>query len=90
MIDHEQEERWARELNEARRRLAQRVREAAMTSSPTRRRALYERWRAELGDDAARESAKFAEACIAGRRKVYEIERMVIDEKPQDRTLSLF
>lgn len=90
MTDYEQEERWARELNESRRRLAARVREAVMTTSPTRRRALYQRWRDELGDDAARESAKFAEACIAGRRKVYELERMVVDEKPQERSLSLF
>jgi hypothetical protein len=77
MFSLEQEEKWARELRECRLRLIKRVREASSLTSPTRRTALYQQWRAELGDNGARESAKFAEAVIAGRRSLYELERMV-------------
>jgi len=73
----EQEAQWALELRECRLRLIQRVRAATAFTSPTRRTALYQEWRKEIGDDAARESAKFSEAVIAGRRHLYELERMV-------------
>lgn len=77
MIDLDQEELWAAQLREHRLRLIARVREASSLTSPTRRRALYQQWREELGDDTARESAKFSEAVIAGRRNLYDLERMV-------------
>lgn len=77
MIDMEQEARWASELHDARLRFIERVRAATRLASPTRRRALYEEWRKEFGDDVARESAKFSEAVIGGRRKLSELERMV-------------
>ena len=77
MIDMEQEARWAKELHEARLRFIERVRAATKLVSPTRRRALYQEWRQEFGDDIARESAKFSEAVIGGRRKLSELERMV-------------
>lgn len=73
----EQEQRWAQELRESRLRLIARVREASSMSSPTRRMALYQQWRTQIGDNAARESAKFTEAVIGGRRQLYELERMV-------------
>lgn len=73
----EQEAKWATELREARIRMIDRVRKASSMSSPTRRMALYQEWRKELGDVAAREQAKFTEAIIGGRRKLYELERMV-------------
>lgn len=73
----EQEEKWAQELRECRLRLIARVREAVALTSPTRRLALYQKWRVEHGDNIARESAKFSEAVIAGRRKLYDLERMV-------------
>ncbi len=73
----EQEAKWAAELNEARLRMIGRVRQASSMSSPTRRMALYQEWRSELGDVAAREQAKFSEAVVGGRRKLYELERMV-------------
>lgn len=73
----DQEARWAQELRECRLRLIERVRKAVSLTSPTRRTALYLEWRKELGDNTARESAKFAEAVIAGRRHLYELERMV-------------
>lgn len=73
----EQEQRWAQELRESRLRLIARVREASSMSSPTRRMALYQQWRQELGDTCARESAKFSEAIVGGRRKLYDLERMV-------------
>ena len=74
---YEQEQRWAQELRESRLRLIARVREASSMSSPTRRMAIYQKWRQELGDNCARESAKFSEAVVAGRRRLYELERMV-------------
>lgn len=77
MIDLDQEELWAAQLRECRLRLIARVREASSLTSPTRRRALYQQWREELGDDTARESAKFSEAVIAGRRNLYDLERML-------------
>lgn len=73
----EQEAKWAQELRESRLRLIQRVRAAVAFTSPTKRTALYQEWRKEIGDNAAREAAKFSEAVIAGRRNLFELERMV-------------
>jgi len=73
----EQEQSWALELRESRLRLIARVREASSMSSPTRRMTLYQQWRTQIGDNAARESAKFSEAVVGGRRKLYDLERMV-------------
>lgn len=77
MIDLEQEERWAKELAECRRRLVERVKKGVYLSSPTRRRALYQEWRKELGDDCARESAKFVEAIFEGRAKLSDLEKFI-------------
>lgn len=71
-----QEQIWAQELNQARLRLVARVREAMQISSPTRRYALYQEWRKEIGDVAAREQAKFVEAVRAGRISLKKIEDM--------------
>lgn len=73
----EQEAKWAEELRQARLRMIERVRKASSMSSPTRRMALYQEWRQEIGDIAAREQAKFTEAIFAGRRRLYELEKMV-------------
>ena len=75
----DQEAIWREELKAARIRFIKRVREACSMSSPTRRRALYQQWRADLGDDIARESAKYAEAVLAGRLKLEPLEKMVKD-----------
>lgn len=72
-----QEEIWSKDLRESRLRLIHRVKQAMSTTSPTRRYALYTQWRNELGDVAAREQAKFAEAVIAGRISLRKIEDMV-------------
>jgi hypothetical protein len=73
----EQEQQLAAQLRECRVRLIDRVRAASSMSSPTRRMALYQEWRKELGDITARESAKFSEAVVGGRRHLYELERML-------------
>jgi len=73
----DQEQEWARQLREARVRLVERVRAASCLSSPSRRMALYQQWRTEIGDNAARESAKYAEAVVGGRRQLWELERML-------------
>ena len=72
-----QEEIWAREQRQARERLVARVREAMAISSPTRRYALYQDWRKEIGDVAAREQAKFVEAVRSGRISLKKIEDML-------------
>lgn len=72
-----QEETWAQELKQTRLRLIARVEEATSIRSPSLRTELYQRWRKELGDDTARESAKFSEAVIAGRRRLGELRKMV-------------
>lgn len=73
----EQEEAWAVELNEKRKRFVARIKQATALTSPTRRYALYQEWRKEIGDDAARESAKFAEACLNGTVSIAKLEKMV-------------
>lgn len=72
-----QEELWAEQIRETRLRLIARVEKAASMRSPSLRTSLYQQWRKELGDDTARESAKFSEAVIAGRRRIEELRRMV-------------
>lgn len=76
-LNEEQERKWAEELKASRIRFIARVEKALSTTSPTRRRALYEEWRKEFGDQTARESAKFAEACIAGTVSLKNIKKMV-------------
>lgn len=51
-----------------------------MTTSPTKRRELYQEWRKEFGDDVARESAKYSEAVIAGQTDLFKLERMIEGE----------
>lgn len=71
-----QEEIWAKELKQSRLKMVARVREAMHISSPTRRYALYQEWRKEIGDVAAREQAKFTEAVRSGRISLKKIEDM--------------
>lgn len=72
-----QEETWAMQLRESRLKLIERVKKALYTPSPTRRYALYQEWRKEMGDVAAREQAKFAEAVREGRVNLKKLENMV-------------
>ena len=71
-----QEEIWAKELHESRLRMIARVKEAMYIQSPTRRNELYQQWRKELGDVAAREQAKFTEAVRQGRVSLKKLEDM--------------
>lgn len=72
-----QEEIWAAQLRESRIRFVARVKEAMYITSPTKRMELYQKWRAEIGDIAARETAKFTEAVRAGRVSLKKIEDMI-------------
>lgn len=54
------------ELHQTRLDFISRVERAVSLKSPTRRKELYMEWRELLGDDCARESARFAEAVISG------------------------
>lgn len=58
----EQENRWAVELYECRKRFVEHVQIALQTRSPTRRRELYQTWRGLYGDDVTRGYAKYAES----------------------------
>ena len=62
-----QEERWAKEIRECQIAVQIRVDSAlALGRNKAKRKALYQAWRKEFGDDIARESAKFTEALING------------------------
>lgn len=70
---------FAQDLKRCRIRFVEHVRAALRTSSPTRRKELYQRWRNDYGDDIARSYAKYAEACFAGHVSIKDIEKMVQD-----------
>jgi hypothetical protein len=72
-----QEEIWAEQLRECRKRFVARVKEAMYITSPTRRYELYQKWRKEIGDVAARETAKYTEGVMAGRVSLKKIEDMI-------------
>lgn len=60
-----QEELWQIQLKETQIAFQQRVETAwVLARKVTARKALYAKWRKELGDDIARESARFTEALI--------------------------
>lgn len=62
----EQENRWAQELYQSRKKFVEHVRIALNTRSPTRRRELYQEWRGMYGDDVTRGYAKYAESVYQG------------------------
>lgn len=63
-----QEERWAKEIRETQIAVQMRVDSALLLArNKTKRKALYQSWRKEFGDDIARESARFTEALISGK-----------------------
>lgn len=73
----ENERRIAAELKMYRTRFVEHVRIALRTSSPTRRKELYQKWRQDYGDNVARSYAKYAEACYAGQVSIKDIEKMI-------------
>ena len=77
MTFDEQEQVWAQQLHDCRVRFVERVRTAIAIRSPGKRRELYQTWRAEIGDDAARESAKYAEAVLSGRITLHPLQKMI-------------
>ena len=79
-----QEDEWAMQLYECRKRFCEQVSTALQTRSPTRRRELYEGWRKEFGDAATRDWAKYAEGVYAGGdTKLLENLRKMIQEFPK-------
>jgi hypothetical protein len=62
----EQENKWAMELYESRKKFVEHVQLALQTRSPTRRRELYQQWRGIHGDDLTRDYAKYAESIYQG------------------------
>lgn len=66
----DQEQIWREQIVECQTRFQMRVLEALeYARNKTKRKAIYQRWRQELGDDVARESARFVEALILGKVK---------------------
>lgn len=63
-----QEELWQIQIKETQIAFQRRVETAwVLARKVTQRKALYAKWRKELGDDVARESARFTEALIKGQ-----------------------
>lgn len=73
----EQERIWDQHKHECLERMVKRVRQAVAIRSPGMRSELYQSWRKEHGDNVARESAKFAEAVLAGHTSLSKLERML-------------
>ena len=58
----------SKQLAESRERLGKRIEEGAkLRRSKAARKELYKKWRIELGDDVARESARYVEALLEGK-----------------------
>jgi hypothetical protein len=80
----EQENLWAVQLYECRKRFVDNVRVALSTRSPTRRRELYESWRKVYGDDITRDYARYAESVYqTGDTKLLDALTKMIAEPPQ-------
>ncbi len=63
-----QEELWQIQIKETQIAFQRRVETAVVLARKLKeRKALYAKWRKELGDDIARESARFTEALIKGQ-----------------------
>ncbi len=63
-----QEELWQIQIKETQIAFQRRVETAVVLARKLKeRKALYAKWRKELGDDVARESARFTEALIKGQ-----------------------
>jgi hypothetical protein len=63
----DQEAEWARQLRASQIEFKKRFDEAMTFSrNASKRKEVYSRWRQEIGDAAARESAKFVEAYLKG------------------------
>jgi hypothetical protein len=57
-----------KQLAESRDRFSKRIADGVkLRSSKASRKELYKKWRIELGDDVARESAKYVEALLDGK-----------------------
>lgn len=66
----DQEQIWKEQLEQDQMHFQLRVQEALeFARNKAKRKAIYQRWRQELGDDSARESARFVEALILGKVK---------------------
>ena len=79
-----QEDEWALQLHECRKRFVEHVRVALSTTSPTRRRELYESWRKLYGDDITRGYAKYAESIFqTGETKLLDALTAMIAHPPQ-------
>jgi hypothetical protein len=64
----EQEAKWQEEIRASQLRFKARVEEALkFRSNMKHRKEVYARWRQEVGDAVARESAKYVEAYIKGQ-----------------------
>lgn len=68
ILEEPQETLWAQQLAECQQRFIARIEEASkLRTNKKARKELYQKWRKELGDDAARESANYVEALLMGK-----------------------
>lgn len=74
--DLERERIWAEQLRKTQQNIYDRVMEGmALANKPAKRKALYQKWRKEYGDDLARGYAKAVEAIFAGKSKLADYEK---------------
>lgn len=66
--DLAREDAWAEELKKTQRAFFLRVQQGVdLVGKPKERKALYQKWRQEFGDDTARSSAKTVESIMSGK-----------------------
>jgi len=82
--DRQRELKWAKEKHTALVWFVSHCRQALeFPRDPKARRAIYESWRRQYGDDRARGPAKFVEAVIKGDASLNSLEKM-IEKSPPD------
>lgn len=68
ILEEPQETLLAQQLAECQQRFIARIEEALkLRTNKKARKELYQKWRKELGDDTARESANYVEALLMGK-----------------------
>jgi hypothetical protein len=67
LFEDPQEILWAQQIAECQQRFIARIEEGSKLRNKKARKDLYQKWRRELGDDTARESANYVEALLMGK-----------------------
>jgi hypothetical protein len=84
-LQAERDYQWQMELWLRWKTFVERVESALDTEDPNERKAMYQSWRLELGDEMARNYARYAEQIIAGgsRARIDAANRLLISNAPK-------